>query len=49
MPITHDDVYQAADELKSIGTMGLRYTLSDYDTDRYQRTLNRSWKIVPSS
>ena len=46
MPITQDDVYQAADELKSIGTMGLRYTLSDYDTDRYQRTLNISLRLL---
>ncbi len=46
MLITHDDIYQAADELKSISTLGLRYTLSEYDTDRYQRTLNISLRLL---
>lgn len=46
MSITHDDIYHAADELKSIGTLGLHYTLSEYDTDRYQRTLNISLRLL---
>ena len=46
MPITHDDIYEAADALKSIGTMGLNYSLSEYDTDRYQRTLNIALKLL---
>ncbi len=39
MALTQDDVYQAADELRGIARLGLKYAPNDYDRDRYQRAL----------
>ena len=39
MALTQDDVYQAADELRGIARLGLKYAVNEYDRERYQHAL----------
>ena len=45
MPAT-EDLYQIADELRSIADLGLSYTENTYDEERYRRVLSASARIV---
>jgi ADP-ribose pyrophosphatase YjhB (NUDIX family) len=40
------EVYQVADELRAIANMGLHFSVSAYDTDRYERVLKASARLV---
>ena len=41
-----DEIYLIADELRSIADLGLYYARSDYDRERYNRTLSLSARLV---
>lgn len=41
-----DTVYQIADELRSIANMGLRYSNTPFDKERYERILSASARLV---
>ncbi|MBE0697661.1 MAG: NUDIX hydrolase N-terminal domain-containing protein, partial [Anaerolineaceae bacterium] len=43
---THEDLYQIADELRSIASIGLRYTEQGYDKERYEQVLKASARLV---
>lgn len=40
------ELYQVADELRAIVNMGLHFSLSAYDTDRYEWALTTSARLV---
>jgi ADP-ribose pyrophosphatase YjhB (NUDIX family) len=40
------ELYQVADELRAIADMGLHFSVSPYDTDRYERVLSASARLV---
>jgi ADP-ribose pyrophosphatase YjhB (NUDIX family) len=40
MPLNQDTLYQAIDELRAISTMGLYYSKTEYDKERYQHVLS---------
>jgi len=40
MTINQDRIYQTIEELQAISTMGLHYTETEYDKERYQRVLS---------
>ena len=40
------ELYQVADELRAIANMGLHFSLSAYDTDRYEWALTTSAHLV---
>ncbi len=46
MPLTSDQIYQAADELRAIASAGLYYTANEYDRARYQHTLDVALRFV---
>jgi 8-oxo-dGTP pyrophosphatase MutT (NUDIX family) len=46
MALTQDDVYQAADELRAIASLGLQYAQTNYDRDRYERTLAIGMRLL---
>ncbi|NJM41391.1 MAG: NUDIX domain-containing protein [Anaerolineae bacterium] len=46
MALTQDDVYQAADELRAIASLGLQYSKTEYDRDRYERTLAVGMRLL---
>jgi ADP-ribose pyrophosphatase YjhB (NUDIX family) len=41
-----DDLYQIADELRAIASVGLRYTEQGYDKERYEQVLKASARLV---
>jgi ADP-ribose pyrophosphatase YjhB (NUDIX family) len=41
-----EDLYQIADELRAVASLGLRYTESRYDRGRYERVLAASARLV---
>lgn len=41
-----DELYQIADELRAIASLGLRYTESGYDRERYEHILKASARII---
>jgi ADP-ribose pyrophosphatase YjhB (NUDIX family) len=43
---TSEKLYQIADELRAISLLGLRYTSSDFDRDRYQRVQAASARMI---
>jgi ADP-ribose pyrophosphatase YjhB (NUDIX family) len=43
---TIDDLYQLADELRAIASLGLRYTEGGYDRERYEQVLKASARLV---
>ena len=43
---TTDDLYQIADELRSIASWGLQCAENQYDTERYQRVLAVSARLL---
>ena len=46
MALTNADIYQAADTLRGIARLGLKYAPNDYDRDRYQRTLTIAVELM---
>jgi 8-oxo-dGTP pyrophosphatase MutT (NUDIX family) len=41
-----DEIYQIADELRSIANSGLHYAENDYDRQRYEHALSLSARLV---
>jgi 8-oxo-dGTP pyrophosphatase MutT (NUDIX family) len=41
-----DELYQIADELRAIASLGIRYTESGYDRERYEHILKASARIL---
>ena len=41
-----EELYQIADELRAVASLGLRFAENDYDAERYQRVLAASSRLV---
>jgi 8-oxo-dGTP pyrophosphatase MutT (NUDIX family) len=46
---TIDDLYQIADELRALASVGLRYTEGGYDRERYEQVLKASARLVAAT
>jgi hypothetical protein len=41
-----EDIYQVADELRGIASLGLRFSSDPYDTARYEKILSASSRLI---
>jgi len=45
MTVTSDDLYHLADELRAVASLGLYFTLNEYDLERYDHILQISLRL----
>ena len=46
--MSQDDIYQIADELRAIASLGLQFSETSYDKERYEKTLALSARLLAS-